>query len=116
MYTPALFLAVLAAISTAAPAPALLLARGSVPDKVKAPKEGQCGLLVYSATTLPIGGAPTSVSGCCIGPSLEGEPYAYVINHSKVVLGGRTLKRTNPGFAADIPLENGKGTLHMSAA
>lgn len=87
MYTSSIILALLTALSMAAPAPsedfALVPRAQKIPDKVKAPKEGQCLLVVFSSTVLPIGGAPTTVNGAGIAPSLVGEEQAAVINHNK---------------------------------
>lgn len=124
LFKSTILLAAMASVSLAAPAAEADLSSlfkrasptGSIPDKIKAPKKGQCGLLVYSATILPIGGAPTTVSGEGIAPSQVGDESAAVINHSKKIIGpAKNLARMSPGFAADIPLNNGKGTVFMKA-
>jgi len=117
----ALLLSFLAAMSVAAPVADPNLSPwtrrdAGVPDKVKAPAPGQCGILVYSALVLPIGGTPTGVGGQPLGDSQGGSPKAVVINHNKDTLGVEALQPTNPHFKADIPLKNGKGTFHLTVA
>lgn len=76
-----------------------------IPADIPGPPVGQCSLLVFSGTLLPLGGTPTSVKGNGIAPSEVGEPEVVVINMGKDIVGGPvTLAPQSPGFAASVPL------------
>lgn len=76
-----------------------------IPGDIPGPKNGDCSVLVFSASILSLGGVPTSVTGEGIGPSEQGEPQVVVINKGKDIVGGPVpFAPQSPGFAASIPL------------
>lgn len=85
------------------------------------PPDGQCALLVYSSTDLPIGGVPTSVEGGGIGPSAVGSPGVFVINMYGDTVGSAALEPQGAGygFAATFPLDgtliNDAGDIYVTA-
>lgn len=108
-FKPAFLLAPLTAISFAAlvaeSSTEVLLERADVPikKKIKALPAGQCSILLYSATILPVGGVSTLVSGENFAPSQVGSEEAVVIDHNKKIVGGPVnLAHVSPGFAADF--------------
>lgn len=125
LFKQSTLLAALVAVATAAPTAhvgvgTLTKRQTSIPDNVPAPPAGNCALLVFSATILPLGNAPTSTSGEGIGPSEQGNPEAGVINSAKAVVGDFVaVQPQSPGFAASIKLDGSKvsnaGTVTMTA-
>lgn len=116
LFKQSVLLAALVAVSAAAPASntgvaSLTKRKTNIPDNVPAPPAGQCALLVYSSTILPLGGEPTSESGDGIGPSDAGNPEALVINHAKAIVSDVVaLQPQSPGFKASMKLDPNKIT------